>query len=475
MNVSLRFLVPLVLLIATWSSLSAQWVKCTDIPGNDSIYTVPAGTGLRDLAVNGSRLFAMRITGLDSIFYSDDLGSTWHLSKPPGIVIAGTTYYPSLAHVWSHDGTLFTSGTQGTSAGTLFVWRSSDNGASWTASSNGITSQYVGPTPKVFYGSGSTIYAGTESSGILLSTDNGVNWIPARQGVATYVFGGFTFFVSIDGIAAVGSDLFAGLSANISAVGYGVVHSTLGDTSWTSVSTGLPLNSTVLAIVSVGTSIYASVVSYGTFTSGIYRSTDLGASWTRVSTGLPFPGSGQNLFTSGNTIFTFTGTALYEMNNADTSWTAVDNTGLPSTYSVSAYAVVGSTMFITVLRGDVPLKATTAIWKRDLSQITAVKEVAAAAPASFSLAQNYPNPFNPTTTIAFRVSEPARVTLTIFNLLGETAATLVDKDLTPGAFEATWDARGASSGVYFYRLQARPFAGGAAGTFTQTNKLLLQK
>jgi hypothetical protein len=475
MNVSLRVMVLLLIVLAACAPLSAQWVKCTDIPGNDSIYTNPAGTGLRDLAVNGSRLFAMRITSLDSIFYSDDDGSTWHLSKAPGIVIAGTTYYPSLAHVWNHDGTLFTSGTQGTSSGTLYFWRSSDNGANWTASSNGITSQYPGPTPKVLYGAGNTLYAGTENSGIILSNDNGLTWTTARTGIATYSFGGLTSFVNINGLAAVGRDVFAGLGGNISAVGYGVAHANLGDTSWTSASAGLPANSVVLALVSAGTSVYASVASYGTFTYGMFRSTDLGASWSKVSTGLPYPGYSQNLFAAGNSIFAYAGTGLYELNNADTSWTAVDNAGLPSVYTVSAYAVVGSTMFITVLNGSVPLHATTAIWKRDLAQITSVEEVSSAVPASFSLAQNYPNPFNPTTTIGFRVSEPSRVTLTIYDLLGETIATLVDKDLAPGSFEATWDARSRASGVYFCRLQARSSDGRAAGTFTQTNKLLLQK
>lgn len=153
----------------------------------------------------------------------------------------------------------------------------------------------------------------------------------------------------INGLAAVGTDVFAGLGGNIGAFGDGVVHASLGDSSWTSASTGLPASSVVQALFTVGSSI----ASYSTFSFGMYRRTDLGASWKKVSTGLPYPGAGQNLFAAGNTIFTFTGTALDSMSSNDTSWTAVDNPGLPATYSVSAYVVVGSTKFITVLNGEV--------------------------------------------------------------------------------------------------------------------------
>jgi hypothetical protein len=75
-------------------------------------------------------------------------------------------------------------------------------------------------------------------------------------------------------------------------------------------------------------------------------------------------------------------------------------------------------------------------------------------PLEFRLEQNYPNPFNPATTISYRVPSAGRVTLAVFNLLGSRIATLVDGSLEPGAYTATWNASGAPSGVYFYRLSA---------------------
>jgi carboxypeptidase T len=79
------------------------------------------------------------------------------------------------------------------------------------------------------------------------------------------------------------------------------------------------------------------------------------------------------------------------------------------------------------------------------------------------LGQNYPNPFNPTTRIPYTVGaragtgRPVAVSLAIYNVAGELVATLVDKPLSPGRYEAVWmgsSDRGAAvaSGVYFARL-----------------------
>lgn len=80
-------------------------------------------------------------------------------------------------------------------------------------------------------------------------------------------------------------------------------------------------------------------------------------------------------------------------------------------------------------------------------------------PSSITLDQNYPNPFNPTTEIAFSLSQPGNVTLTIYNLLGRKVRTLVDGDLPSGTHRFTWNGRdssdlGVSSGVYLYTLEA---------------------
>ncbi|MEX0609527.1 MAG: T9SS type A sorting domain-containing protein, partial [Balneolaceae bacterium] len=85
---------------------------------------------------------------------------------------------------------------------------------------------------------------------------------------------------------------------------------------------------------------------------------------------------------------------------------------------------------------------------------TEVEEI----PAQFSLSQNYPNPFNPTTNIQFELAASSQVTLTIFNVLGQKVAVLLDNNkMNAGTHTAVFDANMLSSGVYFYRLEAGSF------------------
>ncbi|MCK4372045.1 MAG: T9SS type A sorting domain-containing protein [candidate division Zixibacteria bacterium] len=88
-------------------------------------------------------------------------------------------------------------------------------------------------------------------------------------------------------------------------------------------------------------------------------------------------------------------------------------------------------------------------------------------PVEFSLSQNYPNPFNPTTVIAYGLPVAQRVNLTIYNVLGQTVATLVDGVQQAGPKQAEWNASDNSSGVYFYRLTTEQN--------TETRKMLLLK
>ncbi|HEY6952999.1 MAG TPA: CHRD domain-containing protein, partial [Bacteroidota bacterium] len=87
-----------------------------------------------------------------------------------------------------------------------------------------------------------------------------------------------------------------------------------------------------------------------------------------------------------------------------------------------------------------------------LGTATSVRQVSQNVPSQFSLEQNYPNPFNPSTSIGFSLTHPARVTLKVFNVLGQEVATLMDGQQNSGSYKVTFDARMFASGVYLYRL-----------------------
>ncbi len=80
-------------------------------------------------------------------------------------------------------------------------------------------------------------------------------------------------------------------------------------------------------------------------------------------------------------------------------------------------------------------------------------------PTQFELKQNYPNPFNPGTVIEFTLPKSTRVTLKVYNLLGEEVATLLENQhLTPGTHRVDFRAHSLTSGVYFYKLQTPEYS-----------------
>lgn len=85
---------------------------------------------------------------------------------------------------------------------------------------------------------------------------------------------------------------------------------------------------------------------------------------------------------------------------------------------------------------------------------------------------NHPNPFNSSTTISFSLDQSETVHLAVYNILGQTVATLVDGPMEAGEHSISWDGRTSSgdvvpTGIYFYRL--------IAGNVTASRKALLLK
>jgi hypothetical protein len=84
-------------------------------------------------------------------------------------------------------------------------------------------------------------------------------------------------------------------------------------------------------------------------------------------------------------------------------------------------------------------------------------EVNFAAPNKFELSQNYPNPFNPSTKIKFAIPKTGMVNLSVFNLLGEKVAELINGEMEIGFHEIDFNGSNLSSGIYLFRLSADNF------------------
>jgi trimeric autotransporter adhesin len=92
-------------------------------------------------------------------------------------------------------------------------------------------------------------------------------------------------------------------------------------------------------------------------------------------------------------------------------------------------------------------------------------EIEETIPQRYTLEQNFPNPFNPSTTIRYEIPRDVKVTIEVYNILGQKIRTLVDEEHSAGVYQIVFTGEMLASGVYFYRLQA--------GNYTEIKKMVL--
>ena len=78
-------------------------------------------------------------------------------------------------------------------------------------------------------------------------------------------------------------------------------------------------------------------------------------------------------------------------------------------------------------------------------------------PKQFSLNQNYPNPFNPTTSISFSVPIKSKVEISVYDIMGNEVAILLNDVVPAGIQSVPWDAKDQPSGIYFIRILSENF------------------
>jgi len=101
-----------------------------------------------------------------------------------------------------------------------------------------------------------------------------------------------------------------------------------------------------------------------------------------------------------------------------------------------------------------------------------VKKESSIVPGEYQLYPVYPNPFNPQTTIKFDIAKTSFATVKVYNILGKEIKTLLEKELSPGSYSLSWEAKDSKgqllpSGVYLIRF--------TADKYTKTIKAILMK
>ena len=373
------------------------------------------GMYISSLATSGTSIL---VTANGGVLRSTDSGVNW-----------------TKLQLYGQVNSLFVSNTNLFAATTVGINRTTDGGVSWSASTGLPGETYT------IDGTETNLFAGTREYGVYRSTNNGLNWFPTNLS-----------YKSTHALAIIGDNIFAGTAFS------GVFRSTDNGANWNPVNTGIKI-SAVWAMAVLGTNLFVSTID-----SCVYLSTNLGTNWTSSNTGLTkqnilsFASSGKHLFAG-----TYRSGVLLSTDYG-ASWSSV-NTGLPSSTIVRALVVSGANLFAGPDSG---------VWWRQLSEmVTSVENTSTSPPLNFSLGQNYPNPFNPSTSIRFGVPDRSILRLTVYNMLGQPVAVLVNKEVSAGYHEVTWNAN-AASGIYFYRIETTSNEN-PSKQFLETKKMLLLK
>ena len=301
------------------------------------------------------------------------------------------------------------------------VYRSTNNGTSWTAVDSGLPANIYVTSLAV---SSSNIFAGTLGGGVFLSTNSGTSWTAVDSGLPAYT--------NVYSLAVTGdSNIFAGTEG-------GVFLSTNSGTSWTAVNYGLT-NTLVPSLAVSGSNIFAGTGG------GVFLSSSNGTSWTAVNSGLTNTYV-YSLAVTGSNIFAGTDGGVFLSTNSGTSWTAV-NSGLPEMRFVMSLAVSGGNIFAGTHGSGV--------WRRPLSEmlgvINPISQGKRLNQVDFDIRS--PSRTNHNATIEFSLPHSEQVTAKVYNLSGREIATPVNGNFGSGSYSITWNTRNIAAGCYTVRMQ----------------------
>jgi ligand-binding sensor domain-containing protein len=300
---------------------------------------------------------------------------------------------------------------------------SNDGGLTWSGDSSNIGIDFLVMDKE------GNIYAGWEP--IYKSTDKGHSWNVLKDSLYTW-----SFYITSSG------NLLAGTTC-------GIYLSTDSGNSWT--RTGYFDCGDITFIKGVNNDEIIFIVGADRFR-GIRYSADGGYNWEYVSNSDTIRW-GTSILPINNYEVYF-GSQFYgvfKYNTKDSSLVGV-NDGLQ--YGVSAMAYDSLGYLYTSSDGIYRSRNTLDTSKYIRNSVY-----------NYSLAQNYPNPFNSNTTIEYSLETPGQVYITVYNLLGENVAEILNESKSKGKYQIVFNASRLASGIYFYQMRV--------GNFSQIKKMVL--
>ncbi len=292
-------------------------------PGMSNIglkdYSVPS------ICISGNNLVAGTVGG--AVFLSTDDGLTWRpvdtlhsVNSVPGAnfsIDTRVTLYNSGSYIFAGANAL---------EGSIDV--SADNGLTWEEKDSSFD-QNVSDFTSI----GNNVFAGT-NNGVYLSTDYGTSWEPVNNGpLFSSSETTYGHAPQVWTLMAVGSELFAGTP------GEGILESSDYGMDWAQADNGLN-NVGVFGLASIGTVVFAASFSDDS-TGGVFISVNNGSSWQPAYAGLTNHMI-NFLYADGSVLFAGSNTCIFRSTDYGASWTVLDSLSVGSLVSDGPTLLAGT-------------------------------------------------------------------------------------------------------------------------------------
>ncbi len=356
------------------------------------------------------------------------------------------------------------------------IEKTTDGGEHWESQTNPFTGTTQQFESVYFVDADHGWIAGGDDGVILYTMDGGTHWSEQTSGTTEWL--GSVFFANADTGWCVGG---SGFSDGI------ILRTNNGGTNWVTQSDTIEsgLNSVYFTDTQTGWAAGNEGVIVKTLDGGngwtkeqSYSANDLQSVFASNENHAWTVGSGGTILnwfsgqvndppeiTSSDSVATTEGASFEYIAQAS------DPNGDPITFSFSQYPS-------WLVPGDSAITATVPIGAQDtsfvviasdgeftdtltviitISEPSAVSHFDITIPSVFCLEQNYPNPFNPVTTITYGLPKASKLTIQIYNIKGEVAASLFQGRKEEGYHSIKWDGTAFPSGTYFIIMETESF------------------